>query len=144
MARDRRGFGMLVLGFVASAVLLAAGLARAYVSSTWYEDASGYEEAVRQQKLFHAPMLVYFHVDWCPHCKAFDQLLEDGQVRGKLGEAIKVRINPEHGEAERKVFADRFGAKGYPSIYWLASENDAPRKISNKGPAEAFLAQLRR
>jgi len=136
----RKGFVWLAL----ASVLLVTAMARAYVSSSWYEDASGYEEAARLQKLHHAPMFVYFRVDWCPHCKAFDALLDDGRVRGKLGEAIKVRVNPEHGDAERKIFAEKFGAKGYPAIYWVASENDSPRRISGKGPAETFLAQLDR
>ena len=131
-----------VVALVAASIVLATGLASAFVSSTWYEDASGYEDALRQQKLFHTPMLVYFRVDWCPHCRAFDALLDDGQVRGKLGSAIKVRINPEHGDAERKIFSERFAAKGYPAIFWVPSENDAPRRISGKGPAETFLAQL--
>src|SRR5690242_20539280 len=95
------------LGLIA---LLAAGrLGHAYLSSTWYEDAGGYEEAMRQQKVLHAPMLVYFRVDWCPHCRAFDQLLEDQKVRSRLAAYIKVRINPEHGKAERTIFEGQFG-----------------------------------
>ena len=139
MIRARRRPSLLL---IAALVLLAAGQARAYVSSSWYEDASGYAEAVRLQKLHHAPMIVYFRVDWCPHCRAFDQLLEDSAMRSKLGQAIKVRINPEHGAAEKQIFEQQFGAKAYPAIFWLGSENDSPRKLSSKGPAEKFLAQL--
>lgn len=131
----------LAIACLALAALGGASVARAYVSSTWYEDASGYEEAARRQKLQHAPLLVYFRTDWCPYCRAFDQLLEDYEMRSKLGEAIKVRVNPEHGDAERTLFEQRFGAKGFPAIYWVP-DGGAPRRLSSKGPASAFLAQL--
>jgi thiol:disulfide interchange protein len=132
----------LVLTFVAALAFVAAGRASAYLSSTWYEDASGFEDAARQQVHQHAPMLVYFHTDWCPYCKKFDALLEDSQVRSRLAAIIKVRVNPEHGEAERTLFEKRYGARGYPAIFWVPSENEAPRRISAKGAAPDFLAQL--
>ncbi|MBI2962927.1 MAG: thioredoxin family protein [Deltaproteobacteria bacterium] len=140
----RRGasFASAAAGIVCLAVVYAGG-ALGYVSSTWYEDASGYEEATRQQKLYHAPLLVYFRVDWCPYCRAFDQLLTDSEMRSKLGEVIKVRVNPEHGDAEMALFEQRFGGKGYPAIYWV-TDGGAPRRLSAKGPASTFLAQLDR
>ncbi len=133
----------IAVGIVCWAVisLIGAKIARGYLSSTWYEDAAGFAEAERQQKLQHAPMLVYFRTDWCPHCRAFDQLLADYEMRSKLGEAVKVRVNPEHGEAEKVLFEQRFGGKGVPAIYWV-TEGGAPKRLSSKGPASAFLDQL--
>jgi thiol:disulfide interchange protein len=133
----------IIIGWMGiAAALIVAPVAGAYLSSTWYEGASGYEEAVRQQKVLHAPMLVYFRVDWCPHCRAFDQLLEDQKVRSQLGPYIKVRVNPEHGEAERAIFEERFGAKGYPALFLQNSETASPTRISAKGPADQFVAQF--
>jgi thiol:disulfide interchange protein len=133
----------IVIGWVGiTAALIVAPAARAYLSSTWYEDASGYEEAVRQQKVLHAPMLVYFRVDWCPHCRAFDQLLDDPKVLSQLGPYIKVRVNPEHGKAEKAIFEERFGARGYPALYFQDSETASPSRISAKGPADQFVAQF--
>ena len=41
-----------ILGWAAvTGALLFAPAARAFLSSAWYDDASGYEEAVRQQKV---------------------------------------------------------------------------------------------
>jgi thiol:disulfide interchange protein len=111
-------------------------------SSTWFEDASGFEDAARQQAHQHAPMLVYFRTDWCPYCKKFDSLLEDAEVRSRLAKVIKVRVNPEHGDAEKNLFEKRYGARGYPAIFWAPSESAAPRRISGRGPAAEFLAQL--
>ena len=130
-----------VAGAAAVALLCRAAPSPAYVSSTWYEDASGYEDAVRQQKVLHAPLFVYFRADWCPHCKNFDQLLEDSTVRSRMSSLIKVRINPEHGKAERELFEQRFGTKGYPALF-LVDEGGSQQKLRHGGPADRFVAQL--
>jgi thiol-disulfide isomerase/thioredoxin len=115
-----------------------------YFSGSWYEDAAGYQEALRQQKLFHAPLLVYFRTDWCPHCRHFDGLLEDSPVRSRLAEIIKVRINPEHGNAENALFKDGYGGSGFPTIYLVSAANGGRTRISNRGPSQAFLTQFPR
>jgi thiol:disulfide interchange protein len=111
----------LLVSLVSALALVVAGRSNAYVSSTWFDDASGFEDAAREQARQHAPMLVYFRTDWCPYCKKFDSLLEDAGVRSRLANVIKVRVNPEHGDAERNLFEKRFGARGYPAIYWVPS-----------------------
>ena len=132
----------LLLSLLFAIALVAAGRSHADYSSTWFEDASGFEDAARQQAHQHAPMLVYFRTDWCPYCKKFDSLLDEPEVRSRLADVIKVRVNPEHGDAERNLFEKRYGARGYPAIFWVPSESAAPRRISGKGPAPEFLAQL--
>jgi thiol:disulfide interchange protein len=133
----------MIFGWAAmTAALLFAQLARAYLSSTWYEDATGYEEALRQQKVLHAPMLVYFRTDWCPHCRAFDRLLEDPKVRSQISPYIKVRLNPEHGKAEKEIFEGRFGAMGFPALFFQDSDTASPSRISAKGPADQFVEQF--
>jgi thiol:disulfide interchange protein len=130
------------LWLLAAMIVFAAARSSAYSSPTWYEDASGFEDAARQQVRQQVPMLVYFRTDWCPYCKKFDSLLEDSSVRSRLANVIKVRVNPEHGDAERSLFEKRYAARGYPAIFWVPSESAAPRRISGKGPAAEFLAQL--
>jgi thiol:disulfide interchange protein len=132
----------VLLSLVCALALVVARRSHGYDSSTWFEDAPGFADAARQQAHQHAPMLVYFHTDWCPYCKKFDSLLEDAEVRSRLANVIKVRVNPEHGDAERNLFDRRYGARGYPAIFWVPSETAAPRRISGKGPAREFLAQL--
>ncbi len=133
---------ILAVAGLAVAMLLAARVGDAYLSSTWYQDASGFEEAARQQKMLHAPMFVYFRVDWCPHCRAFDQLLEEPAVRSQLGSYLKVRVNPERGREEKALQEQRFGSKGYPSLFIVDSQGGAPRRVSHSGPADRFVAQL--
>jgi len=68
----------VVVAFAVGMALSAARTrpAQAYYSATWYEDAAGYEKALRDQRIHHVPIFVYFRVDWCPHCRAFDDLAE--------------------------------------------------------------------
>src|SRR5438874_2491771 len=88
--------------------------------ASWYEDAAGYEYALRRQRSDHAPVLVYFRTDWCPHCRALDGLLDSPEVRARLGDYLKVRINPEHGTAERRLFEKEYGSRGYPALFLRA------------------------
>jgi len=41
---------------------------------------------------------------------------------------VKVRINPEAGLDERRL-AEQFGVKGYPSIFIIPANSDAPTKV---------------
>jgi len=144
MIAPRRAVPISILAAVlclVTALPAAVRVARAFVSSTWYQDAEGYAEAARRQAAEKVPMLVYFRVDWCPYCRVFDRLLEDYEMRRGLAGALKVRVNPEHGEAERALFEQRFGGRGFPAIYW-APASGTPRRVSSAGPAAEFLAQL--
>jgi thiol:disulfide interchange protein len=133
--------------FVAAVLCVGAALAvgatraaHAYYSSTWYEDAAGFDEALSEQRAHHVPILVYFRVDWCPHCRAFDEMADAYEVRSKLNELIKVRINPEHGAAEKALQA-RYGSTSYPALF-VQPDGGAPGSLSAKGPAARFVAQL--
>ena len=132
---------LLALGAVALAIVLAMP-ALAYHSTVWLEGADGHADAMRQRQTMQAPMLVYFRVDWCPHCRRFDELLDDGQVRSRLAGVIKVRIDPEKGEAEKQLFQSEYGGTGYPTIFLYSADGGSPTRISHKGPADRFLAQL--
>ena len=101
----------------------------------------GYEQAVRQQRSVHAPLLVSFRVDWCPHCRALDEMLEAYEVRSRLNAFIKVRINPEHGDAEKALFQGPHGAGGYPALF-VQPDGGAPARLSTKGLPEQLVAHL--
>jgi thiol:disulfide interchange protein len=132
---------MLALG-VGLALLLAAAPARSYYSSTWYEGADGYARAVRQQRASPVPMLVYFRTDWCPHCRALDDLLAEPEVRARLAGVIKVRIDPERGEAEQALFESQYPSSGFPALFLRAEDGTAAR-LDHRGPSKRFLSQLR-
>ena len=127
---------------IALAALLAAGAdpAAAYLSSTWYEGADGWAQARRQQRAHGVPILVYFRAEWCPHCHALDELLDEREVDARLRQVIKVRIDPEDGDEEERLFSDDFGAQGFPALF-LVNGNGSRRRLSY-GSAERLLAQL--
>ncbi|MGH7859313.1 MAG: DUF4124 domain-containing protein [Candidatus Binatia bacterium] len=110
--------------------------------STWYEDGSGYESALRQQKRTEAPLLVYFRTDWCPHCRRLDAMLGDPEVERYLAQFVRVRINPEHGQAEDAIFR-KYGGNGYPSLYLHAATGSTPVKMSAGGPSGTFVQRFR-
>ncbi|HUE29672.1 MAG TPA: thioredoxin family protein [Verrucomicrobiae bacterium] len=134
--RTRRAVCALVIG-----IALAAAPRPARAS--WYDDAAGYEYALRRQRSDQVPVLVYFRTDWCPHCRALDGLLDSPEVRSRLNDYLKVRINPEHGAAERRLFEQEYGSRGYPALFLRANGRSAVR-LSTAGPPARFLAQLPR
>ena len=131
---------------MAMAIVLAvtqlAGVqgAAAYLSSTWYEGADGWAQARRQQRAHDVPILVYFRAEWCPHCHALDEMLEERDVERRLRQVIKVRIDPEDGEEEEELFSEEFGAQGFPALF-LVSRSGARRQLSY-GSADRLLSQL--
>jgi len=128
---------------LAIGIALASAMVRpACASWSWYEDSAGYQYTVRRQRSDGGPVLIYFRTDWCPHCRTLDQLLESREVTSRLKDYLKVRINPEHGAAERRLEKD-YGSRGYPALF-LQAEGRSARRLSTEGPAAHFLAQFPR
>lgn len=121
------------------------------VTTSWFSGADGYAQAVQEQEQTGAPMAVYFYTDWCPYCKRLEQnILSTNEVEGYLGNAIKVKINPEDGSEEENI-GQRFGVTGYPSFFVVNSSSRttkiSPYKRQNGGwvpmePAD-FIAACR-
>lgn len=100
------------------------------VSRDWHRGADGYERAEQERLQSGAPMLVYFHTDWCGYCRELErELLGTSEVERYLEtRMIKVRVNPETGDAERAL-GDRFEIDGYPSLFVLGPDA-APEEIT--------------
>lgn len=103
----------------------------------WLTGASGYEDAVRQRQASAAPLVVYFFTDWCRYCKAIDrELFSSAEVDRYLSRAVfRVRVNPEAGEAERRL-ADRFNVTGFPSFFVLPASSEQPLRCSLYGEGD--------
>ena len=100
-----------------------------YASLSWYEGASEYSKANNQHQSLRVPLLIYFRTDWCPYCKKLDRdILPLDEVSRFMKSVVKVRINPEAG-ADEKALAERYGVKGYPSIFILPTNSDTPTKV---------------
>jgi len=128
---------------LAIGLALVATLPRpACAAWSWYDDAAGYQYALRRQRSDRSPVLVYFRTDWCPHCRALDALLDSREVSSRLRDYLKVRINPEHGAAERRLEKD-YGSRSYPALF-LETDGRSRRRLSSEGPPARFLTQLPR
>jgi hypothetical protein len=79
------------------------------------------------QQESNLPLVIYFYVDWCPYCRTLDRdYFSAPPVQNYLRRVIKVRINPEHGAAEREI-ANRYGLSGYPMF--LVKRNSASTPV---------------
>jgi tetratricopeptide (TPR) repeat protein len=102
---------------------------RLSVSSYWYEGADGYRQALAEQERSRAPMVVYFHVSWCPYCRKMDsEVLPAPAVNRFLADVVKVRVNPESSEANRGL-EKQFASKGYPSVYVVPAPGAHPEEV---------------
>jgi thiol-disulfide isomerase/thioredoxin len=98
-------------------------------TEAWLHGAAGYARAVELQKQLNIPLVVYFYTDWCPYCRTLDnKYLPAVPVQDYLRGVIKVRINPEHGQAERAL-SERYGINGYPSFFVMRHLSAAPANV---------------
>ncbi len=112
-----------------------AGGAPALVASNavaragWYEGAAGYERARLERSRRDAPLIVYFHTDWCAYCRRLDEeFLANDAVAGWLNRSLRVAINPEDGDAELAL-ARTFGIGGYPGFFVLRPGSEEARRV---------------
>ena len=103
--------------------------ANAAPEDRWLYDSSGYARALELQRELNVPLVVYFYTDWCPYCQALDSdYLSATPVQRYLRAVVKVRINPEHGPAERGI-ANQYGVTGYPTFFVMRNLSSPPRNI---------------
>jgi thiol-disulfide isomerase/thioredoxin len=84
------------------------------IPDAWQEGAGGYQTASRLATERGAPLLVYFHTEWCGYCKQMERDLFPKTP--KLREVVKVRLDPERSSEEQQL-AYRYGVHGYPSLF---------------------------
>ncbi len=95
----------------------------------WLNGAAGYARALELQRELKVPLVVYFYADWCPYCQTLDsRYLPAAEVQDYLRSVVKVRINPEHGPAEREL-AVRYGVSGYPAFFVVQRAAAQPVKV---------------
>ncbi len=105
--------------------------------SSRFRDAAGYAEAVRLQQANGTPIALYFYVDWCGYCAQLERdILSHSEVKQFLENFLYVSVNPEHGNAEEKLFAS-FEGTGFPTFLILSKKH--AREVSTAGPAAAFI-----
>jgi thiol-disulfide isomerase/thioredoxin len=125
----RRSRTKVILSLVLFVTLLSCPGTAPAVSDTydWFEGAAGYEEVFAIAKAGDRPFLLLFAVDWCGYCKRLKRdYLDVSPVEDVVGDHLRVEINPEDGDAERKI-ASAYGVKGYPTFLVLYPGQEAYR-----------------
>ncbi len=113
--------GLIVLVMVLGGVAIYRSVdVQSRVSTSfqgWFEDAAGYQQALKAQEQTKKPILLYFYATWCPHCKHFAaSVLSDPKMQTFVKAYPHVRIAPDNGQAEKTLMSE-FGAQGYPTFY---------------------------
>lgn len=120
---------IVIISLVAVIFQLRTEATSASLEQPWLHDASGYKRALELQRELKVPLIVYFYTDWCPYCHELDaEYFPNPAVEEYLRGVVKVRINPEHGPAEREI-AERFDVRGYPRFYVIRSPSSVPRNL---------------
>lgn len=136
---------LCVLGFLHSPLVQSSG----YSGSGWEEGARGYEAAQTDARRNVQPMIVYFNTTWCPWCRQLNEkYFPNSHVRTVLDDFVKVSVNPEDGDQERRLF-EQFGGGGYPGFFIAFPAEDAPHvKLSpfrkdGQWPPDRFAEEMR-
>ena len=117
------------LQIVSLLLLLSTSSFAAAPEERWLYGASGYARALELQREMKVPLVVYFYTDWCPYCHTLDnEYLPAAPVQQYLRTVVKVRINPEHGPAEREI-AKQYRVRGYPSFFVMRNPSSAPLNV---------------
>ena len=120
---------ILIISFVSCVFFMRTVPANAALEEPWLDGASGYTRALELQRKLKVPLIVYFYTDWCPYCRELDtEYLSHPAVEAYLRGVVKVRINPEHGPAEREI-GNRYNVTGYPRFYVIRNPSSYPRNL---------------
>ena len=101
-----------------------------YKSSKWFSDHRGYAEAIKLSRERNVPIFIYAYTDWCGYCKKLKNgMFTDAGVKEVLSGYVKVKINPEHSAADKRLFK-QWGGKGYPTLYIQPGPGSSPARTS--------------
>lgn len=101
--------------------------------STWFTEATGFEQGFERARRKNQAVLVYFHTDWCGYCRQLErELLDRAIVQEYTKYLVKIKINPEKGARERAL-ANRYGVRGYPSVFVHPAGPGGAKKVRRTG-----------
>ena len=107
----------------------------------WYQGASGYEQALSQQRSSGRPILLYFHTEWCGYCKRLERdVLSTPAFEQRYGSLLKVKLNPDSSGAEHKLAKD-YGIRGFPTLF-VVTAGTPGEAIVGYGSADNFYDRL--
>jgi hypothetical protein len=112
------------------------------ITPAWFLDASGYDGAELERQAARVNLVVYFQRRKCDPCRRFERdVLGAPEVKSFLQDVVKVRVDPDDGDAERKL-AMRFGVSEVPAVAVVPHQGPPrllpPRALSNPHLLIAF------
>lgn len=108
------------------------------LTPAWFLGASGYDGAELERQSARASMVIYFQKRKCDACRKFEHdVLAAPEVKSFLGDVVKVRVDPDEGEAARKLAA-RFGVTDVPAVAVVPHEGP-PRLLPERALSNPHL-----
>ena len=131
-------------GFLGPAILVAAVLGLYYVTMRPSEPLEGwqldYASALTQAAGTDRKLVVAFHMEGCPPCRAMEQqVLASPSVREALEAFIPVRVDA----SRQRELANLFGIEGTPTYAIVDSSGRVLARCEGFQPVEAFVEFLK-
>lgn len=101
--------------------------------------SADFDETVAAQKM----TLVKFYAPWCGHCKNMAPAFEAAAAELADTEgALLAKVDMT--QPENKVFAERYGVRGYPTLKLFRGDPDAPEPYQGARTQESLVSVTRR
>ncbi len=114
------------------------------VSAQWYEGASGFRRAGEEQASSGAPLLLFFYVNWCPHCRRFiGEVLPSPEMRDLGERIIKVKVDSEASNEDGQL-ARQYSVRSFPTLLLIAGPGQPPVHLAHGGTPRAFVESCER
>jgi len=101
--------------------------------------AADFDETVAKHKV----SLVKFYAPWCGHCKKMAPAFQAAAAElADIEDALLAKVDMT--QPENRVFAERYGVKGYPTLKVFRGDPETPEAYQGARTQESIIAVVRR
>jgi thioredoxin-related protein len=126
------------LGLILILPLLAG---QAFGEMKW---ATTWDEALKAASREDKPIILYFYVDWCPHCRRMEQeVFADPEFNHYYQNQVWMHLNAENSREGNRL-ARKFGARGFPATLVMNSKGELLGRFYGGMGLDQFMARIDR
>jgi len=95
-------------------------------------DWQPYEAGLARARAQNKPVCLVLYADWCPHCRNYSRVFNDGSVLAQAKDFVMIRVNSDKNpEVNQKYAPD---GSYVPRTYFLAPDGKLAEEIHAKRP----------